>query len=140
MKIIAPYAFNKNIQIDINYFKNSFFAKEFYLYLNSYYNKILIGENIMLEQYLPFMGLIVFGNIENLILSSQGVVEGVDPKILGGLSILVVIAWLIIGTVLTDLAIQYANYINFIGGLAIFILGVQAVYEAVKDIRSKGGA
>lgn len=94
----------------------------------------------MLEQYLPFMGLIIFGNIENLILSSQGVVEGVDPKILGGLSIFVVIIWLILGTVLTDVAIQYANYITFIGGLAIFILGVQAVYEAVKNIRSKGSA
>lgn len=94
----------------------------------------------MLEQYLPFMGLIVFGNIENLILSSQGVVNGVNPKILGGLSILVVIIWLFLGTVLTELAIQYANYINFIGGLAIFILGVQAVYEAIKNIRSKGSA
>ena len=94
----------------------------------------------MLEQFMPFMGLIIFGNIENLILSSQGVVQGVDPKVLGGLSILVVIIWLIIGTVLTDAAIQYANYINFIGGLAIFILGVQSVYEAVKDIKSKGSA
>ena len=94
----------------------------------------------MLEQYVPFLGLIVFGNIENLILSSQGVVQGVDPKVLGGLSIIVVILWLIIGTVLTDVAIQYANYITFIGGLAIFILGVQAVYEAVKDIRSKRSA
>lgn len=89
---------------------------------------------------MPFMGLIIFGNIENLILSSQGVVQGVDPKVLGGLSILVVIIWLVIGTVLTDVAIQYANYITFIGGLAIFILGVQAVYEAVKDIKSKGSA
>ncbi|WP_405276196.1 hypothetical protein [Methanobrevibacter sp.] len=94
----------------------------------------------MLEQYLPFMGLIVFGNIENLILSSQGVVAGVDPKVLGGLSIIVVVIWLILGTVLTDVAIQYANAINFIGGLAIFILGVQAVYGAVKNIRSKGSA
>ena len=89
---------------------------------------------------MPFLGLIVFGNIENLILSSQGVVEGVDPKVLGGLSIIVVILWLIIGTVLTDIAIQYADYINFIGGLAIFILGIQAVYEAIKSIRSKRGA
>ena len=89
---------------------------------------------------MPFMGLIIFGNIENLILSSQGVVQGVDPKVLGGLSILVVIIWLVIGTVLTDVAIQYANYITFIGGLAIFILCVQAVYEAVKDIKSKGSA
>lgn len=94
----------------------------------------------MLEQYLPFMGLIVFGNIENLILSSQGVVEGVDPKVLGGLSIIVVIIWLIIGTVLTDFAMQYSNVINFIGGLAIFILGIQAVYGAVKNIKSKGSA
>lgn len=92
----------------------------------------------MLEQYLPFLGLIIFGNIENLILSSQGVVQGVDSKVLGGLSIIVVIAWLIIGTVATEAAIQYANYINFIGGLAIFILGVQAVVEAVKSIRAKG--
>lgn len=94
----------------------------------------------MLEIYLPFMGLIVFGNIENLILASQGVVNGVDPKILGGLSIIVVIIWFIIGTVLTDVAIQYSDAINFIGGLAIFILGVQAIYEAVKNIRSKGSA
>ena len=92
----------------------------------------------MLEQYMQFMGLVIFGNIENLILSSQGVVEGVDPKVLGGLSIIVVIIWLIVGTVLTDVAIDYASYINFIGGLAIFILGVQAVYEAVKSIKSKG--
>lgn len=90
----------------------------------------------MLEQYLPFMGLIIFGNIENLILASQGVVQGVNPKILGGLSIIVVIIWLLIGTVATELAIQYANYITFIGGLAIFILGVQSVYEAVKHIKA----
>ncbi|WP_298523800.1 hypothetical protein [uncultured Methanobrevibacter sp.] len=94
----------------------------------------------MLEQYLPFMGLIIFGNIENLILSSQGVVQGVNPKVLGGLSILVVIIWLVLGTILTDAAMQYSNAINFIGGLAIFILGIQAVYEAVKNIRSKGSA
>lgn len=93
----------------------------------------------MLEQYLPFMGLIIFGNIENLILASQGVVNGVNPKILGGLSIIVVILWLILGTVLTEVAIQYADAINFIGGLAIFILGVQAVVAAVKNIR-KGSA
>ena len=89
----------------------------------------------MLEQYLPFLGLLVFGNIENLIVSSQGVVNGVDPKVLGGLSILIVIIWFILGTVLTDLAIQYADAINFIGGLAIFILGIQAVYGAVKNLR-----
>lgn len=91
----------------------------------------------MLEEYLPFLGLIIFGNIENLILSSQGVVEGVDPKVLGGLSIIVVIFWLILGTFLTDVAMQYSNAISFIGGLAIFILGIQAIYGAIKNIRSK---
>ena len=94
----------------------------------------------MLEEYLPFMWLLIFGNIENLILSSQGVVKGVDLKILGGLSILIVIVWMVLGTVLTDIAIQYSNVINFIGGLAIFILGIQAVVGAVKNLKSKGGA
>lgn len=90
----------------------------------------------MLEQFLPFIGLIIFGNIENLILASQGVVQGVNPKILGGLSIAIVIIWLLIGTVATELAIQYANYITFIGGLAIFILGVMSIRDAVRNIRS----
>ena len=92
----------------------------------------------MLEEYLPFFGLIIFGNIENLILSSQGVVKGVNPRILGGLSIIIVLIWLVLGTVLTSLAIEYANIITFIGGLAIFILGMEAVYTAIKDIKSKG--
>ena len=47
----------------------------------------------MLEEYLPFFGLIIFGNIENLILSSHGVVKGVNPRILGGLSIIIVLNW-----------------------------------------------
>ena len=91
----------------------------------------------LLEAFLPFIGLIIFGNIENLILASQGVVQGVDIKILGGLSIVVVIIWLVIGTVATEVAINYANYITFIGGLAIFILGVQAIHGAVKNIHAK---
>ena len=91
----------------------------------------------MLEQYLPFVGLIIFGNIENLILASQGVVQGVDSKVLGGLSIIAVIIWLVIGTLATEVAIQYSGYITFIGGLAIFILGIQAIYEAVKNIKAK---
>lgn len=93
----------------------------------------------MLEAYLPFIGLIIFGNIENLILPSQGVVQGVDVKVLSILSIIAVIIWLVIGTVATDFAIQYANYITFIGGLAIVILGIQAIYEAVKHIRANKG-
>ena len=89
----------------------------------------------LLEAYVPFIGLIIFGNIKNLILASQGVVQGVDMKILGGLSIIAVIIWLVIGTVATEVALQYSNYITFIGGLAIVILGIQAIYEAVKHIR-----
>ena len=94
----------------------------------------------MLEEYLPFVWLIIFGNIENLILASQGVTKGVNPRVLGGLSIIVVIIWLIIGFVATDLAKQYANYIYFIGGLAIFILGIQSVYGALKNIKAKKGS
>ena len=91
----------------------------------------------MFGEYMPFMWLIIFGNIENLILASQGVVNGVNPKVLGALSIIVVIIWLILGTVLTDIAMQYSNIITFIGGLAIFILGIQSVYGGVKNIKSK---
>jgi hypothetical protein len=90
----------------------------------------------LLEQFIPFIGLIIFGNIENLILASQGVVQGVNPRILGGLSILVVIAWLFIGTVATSVAIQYSSYITFIGGLAIVILGIQSVHGAVQNIKA----
>ena len=93
----------------------------------------------MLEQYIPFIGLIIFGNIENLILSSQGVVEGVNIRILGGLSIIAVILWLLIGFVATDFAMHYANIITFIGGLAIFLLGIKAIWDAVKNIRAKNG-
>ena len=93
----------------------------------------------MLEQYMPFVGLIIFGNIENLILASQGVVEGVDPKTLGLLSIFAVIFWLFVGTVATDFAMQYSSIITFIGGLAIFILGVKAIWDAKKNIQAKKG-
>ena len=90
---------------------------------------------------MPFIGLIIFGNIENLILASQGVVQGVNPKILGGLSIIAVIIWLFIGTVATEVAIQYSNYITFIGGLAIVILGIISIRDAVRNIRAnKRGA
>lgn len=85
----------------------------------------------MLEQYLPFVGLIVFGNIENLVLSSQGVVAGVNPLKLGIASIICVSLWLIIGTFGTQLLINYVDFINFIGGFAIFVLGFQAMYESV---------
>lgn len=86
----------------------------------------------MLGQYLPFVGLIIFGNIENLVLSSQGVVAGVNPLKLGIASILCVSMWLIIGTFATQLLIDYVDFINFIGGLAIFILGAQAMYTSIR--------
>lgn len=89
----------------------------------------------MLEEFLPFVGLIIFGNIENLILASQGVVAGVNPKVLGLLSIFIVIIWLVIGFVATDIAMQYSKYITFIGGLAIVILGVKSIIDAVRHMR-----
>ena len=85
----------------------------------------------MLEQYFPFVGLIIFGNIENLVLSSQGVVAGVNPVKLAIASITCVSLWLIIGTFGTQLLINYVDFIDFIGGFAIFVLGLQAMYESV---------
>ena len=86
----------------------------------------------MLEQYLPFVALIIFGNIENLVLSSQGVVAGVNPIKLGIASIICVSLWLIIGTFGTQLLIDYVDFIEFIGGLAIFVLGLQAMVESIR--------
>lgn len=86
----------------------------------------------MLEQYLPFVALIVFGNIENLVLSSQGVVAGVNPVKLCIVSIICVSLWLIIGTFGTQLLIDYVDFIEFIGGLAIFVLGLQAMVQSIR--------
>lgn len=78
-----------------------------------------------------FAILIVFGNIENLILAAQGVSAAVDPLILGILSFTAAFCWLLIGTFGTRIALKYARYINFIGGLAIFILGIEAMVESI---------
>jgi hypothetical protein len=86
----------------------------------------------MLEQYLPFFGLIIFGNIENLVLSSQGVVAGVNPLKLALVSLACVSGWLIIGTFATQLLFDYVAFIEFIGGLAILILGLQAMVLSVR--------
>ncbi|MBQ6511531.1 hypothetical protein [Methanobrevibacter sp.] len=86
---------------------------------------------IDLKPYVPFTGLIIFGNIENLILASQGAVAHVDPYILGGLSIIAVIIWLLIGNFGTKIAIKYADYIEIFGGVAIIVLGVQSMLEAM---------
>ncbi len=78
-----------------------------------------------------FLGLIVFGNIENLILAAQGVAAHVNPVGLAGLSLIAVVCWLLIGTFATKAAMKYARVINFIGGLAIFILGIQSILGAI---------
>lgn len=85
----------------------------------------------MLEAYLPFIGLIIFGNIENLILASQGAVAHVDPFILGGLSLIAVVIWLLLGAYGTKVAIKYADYIEIFGGVAIIVLGIQSMIEAM---------
>ncbi|MBE6493075.1 MAG: hypothetical protein E7Z84_00500 [Methanosphaera stadtmanae] len=84
----------------------------------------------MLEGLMPLIPLIIFGNIENLILASQGVVAGVNMKKLGLLSICFVLMWLIVGTVGTSIALDYANVIDFVGGFAIFVLGIQSMLQA----------
>ena len=84
-----------------------------------------------LKPYVPFTALIIFGNIENLILASQGAVAHVNPVILGALSIIAVIIWLLLGTYGTKIAIKYADYIEIFGGVAIVILGVQSMLEAL---------
>lgn len=78
------------------------------------------------------ISLIVFGNIENLILASQGVVKAANPLKLAILSLIFVFMWLIIGTLCTQQLEEYGIYIEFIGGLAIFILGIQSMLAAVK--------
>ena len=78
------------------------------------------------------MGLIIFGNIENLVLSSQGVVAGVNPLKLGIASIIVVIFWMAIGTFGTQIALGYVDFINFLGGLIIFILGARAMLDSIR--------
>ena len=80
-----------------------------------------------LSDYKEFLGLLIFGNIENLVLACQGAVASVDPVILSILSLITVILWFTIGTYGTKVAIKYSRVIEFIGGLVIFILGVQSV-------------
>ncbi|MDD6285170.1 hypothetical protein [Candidatus Methanosphaera massiliense] len=84
-----------------------------------------------IDDYKEFWGLLIFGNIENLVLACQGTVAHVNPFILGGLSLIVVIIWLLLGTYGTKIAIKYSRAIEFIGGLVIFILGIQSMLEAL---------
>ena len=77
-----------------------------------------------------FWGLLIFGNIENLILASQGAISHVNSIILLVLSLICVVIWLLVGKFGTELAIKYADVIGIIGGLAIIILGLQSMLEA----------
>ncbi len=79
----------------------------------------------------PFLALLILGNIENLILAAQGVAAHVDPIILSILSLIAVVCWLLIGTFGTKVAMKYARYINFVGGLAIFLLGIEAMLHSL---------
>ncbi|MCF0226748.1 MAG: hypothetical protein HUK28_05525 [Methanobrevibacter sp.] len=88
----------------------------------------------MANEFKEFGALLLLGNIENLILASQGVVLGLNPWVVGGLSLVFVIIWLSIGTFGTRAAIKYANYITFIGGFAIFVLGIQSMLQALHII------
>lgn len=83
-----------------------------------------------LKDYTQFSALLIFGNIENLVLASQGVAAGVDPITLLILSLIAVFAWFLIGTYGTKAAIKYADYIEIVGGVAIILLGIQAMLEA----------
>lgn len=78
-----------------------------------------------------FWGLLIFGNIENLILASQGATSYVNPLILLALSLICVVIWLLLGKYATKVAIKYADEIEIIGGLAIIILGLQSMLEAM---------
>ena len=83
------------------------------------------------KEYAPFAGVIIFGNIENLVLASQGAVAHVNPYILAGLSVLAVLIWFLIGTFGTKVAIKYADYIEIFGGVVIIVLGAQSMLEAM---------
>ena len=86
---------------------------------------------INLKDYAQFSTLLIFGNIENLILASQGAAAHVDPYILLLLSLIAVVIWLLIGTYGTKMAIKYADYIEIIGGVAIILLSIEAMLEGV---------
>ena len=87
---------------------------------------------MFLDPFIPFLGLIIFGNIENLILSSHGVVKGANPIALCIMSIICVLIWLYIGTVGTNILMQYADIIELIGAVAIIILGLQSMIQSIR--------
>ena len=77
-----------------------------------------------------FWALLIFGNIENLILASQGATNHVNTFGLLSLTVICVIIWLLLGKYATKYAIQYSDEIEIIGGVAIILLGIEAMLEA----------
>ena len=86
------------------------------------------------EQVKPLLGLLIFGNIENLVLGSQGVSYAVNPIALGLLSLIAVIIWLLVGTYGTKVASKYADIISFAGGFAIFVLGIYSMLPLILTV------
>ena len=84
-----------------------------------------------IEEYKPFLGLLIFGNIENLVLSAEGVIEGANPFLVAGASICIVVVWQAIGVFGTKSAMKYSRHIEFIGGFAIFVLGIQSMLPLI---------
>ncbi len=84
-----------------------------------------------INAYKPFLGLLIFGNIENLVLAAQGVIDGADPYVVAIASLCLVISWQLIGVFGTKVAMKYSRHIEFLGGLAIFILGIQSMIPLI---------
>ena len=87
-----------------------------------------------IEEYKPFLGLLIFGNIENLVLSAEGVIEGANPFLVAGASICIVVVWQAIGVFGTKSAMKYSRHIEFIGGFAIFVLGIQSMLPLINQL------
>ena len=87
-----------------------------------------------IEEYKPFLGLLIFGNIENLVLSAEGVIEGANPFLVAGASICIVVVWQAIGVFGTKSAMKYSRHIEFIGGFAIFFLGIQSMLPLINHL------
>ena len=85
----------------------------------------------LIDDYKPFLGLLIFCNIENLVLAAQGVIEGANPYVVAIASLCLVITWQFIGVFGTKAAMKYSRHIEFIGGFAIFLLGIQSMLPLI---------
>ena len=85
----------------------------------------------LIDDYKPLLGLLIFGNIENLVLAAQGVIEGANPYVVAIASLCLVITWQFIGVFGTKAAMKYSRHIEFIGGFAIFVLGIQSMLPLI---------